>query len=217
MVFDYVLIDLDGTLTESGEGITNAASYTLSKFGIKVNDKSELNKFLGPPFWDSIQDFYGFTKEEADEAVTYYREYYSDKGIFENKVYEGIEDLLKKLKEAGMTLVVATTKLETYAKRIIEHFDLDKYFDLVAGADLEGKRAKKDKLIKYTLESCGITDLSKVIMIGDRKYDIIGAKMNGITSMGVLYGYGSRQEFEEAGADFIVETVEDIGKFLIGN
>jgi phosphoglycolate phosphatase len=212
--YEYILFDLDGTLTDSGIGITNSAKYALEKYGIEVSDRSELYRFVGPPLLDSFENFYGFTKEEARTAVEYYREYYRDKGIFENLVYDGIEDLLKTLQDHSRMLIVATTKAEVFAKQILEHFGIAKYFTYIAGSNLDGTRVKKDEVIKYALESCNITDISKAVMIGDRYYDIIGGKEAGIDSIGVLYGYGNRNELVKAGADFIADTVADIGKVL---
>jgi phosphoglycolate phosphatase len=212
--YEYILFDLDGTLTDSGIGITNSAKYALEKYGIEVSDRSELYRFIGPPLLDSFENFYGFTKEEARTAVEYYREYYRDKGIFENLVYDGIEDLLKTLQDHSRMLIVATTKAEVFAKQILEHFGIAKYFTYIAGSNLDGTRVKKDEVIKYALESCNITDISKAVMIGDRYYDIIGGKEAGIDSIGVLYGYGNRNELVKAGADFIADTVADIGKVL---
>jgi phosphoglycolate phosphatase len=214
MSYEYILFDLDGTLTNPAVGITNSVMYALEKYGIKVNERSELYKFIGPPLMESFEVYYGFSEDEAKMAVEYYREYYKEKGIYENLVYDGFEDLLRKLKETGMTLIVATSKPEVFAKQILEHFDLAKYFAYIAGSNLDGTRVKKAEVIKYALDSCRIIDLSKVIMIGDREHDIIGAKTVGIKSIGVLFGYGDRNELENAGADFIAETVSDIEKIL---
>ncbi|HEY5585852.1 MAG TPA: HAD family hydrolase [Ruminiclostridium sp.] len=214
MSYEYILFDLDGTLSDPGIGITNSVMYALKRYGIEVSNRRELYKFIGPPLLDSFENYYGFSKEEAKTAVEYYREYYRDKGIFENFIYDGFEDLLKILKGNSKTLIVATSKPEVFAKQILEHFDIAKYFTYIAGSNLDGTRVKKDEVIKYALESCNIIDLSKAIMIGDREHDIIGAKAVGINSIGVLFGYGDRSELEKAGANFIVDTVADIGKLL---
>lgn len=215
MKYEYILFDLDGTLTDSAVGITNSVIYALKKYDIKVDNRNELNKFVGPPLSDSFESYYGFSKEEAKTAVEYYREYYREKGMFENLVYDGIEDLLKTLKYNNKTLVVATSKPQVFAQQILEKFDIAKYFTYIAGSSLDGTRVKKDEVIQYALESCNITNLPKVIMIGDREHDINGAKKVGINSIGVLYGYGDRDELEKAGADFIVDTILDIEKMLI--
>lgn len=213
--YEYILLDLDGTVTDPANGITNSVMYALKKYGIEVSDRSELYKFIGPPLWESFEKYYGFSKEEAKKAVECYREYYKDKGIYENLVNEGFEGLLKLLKANGKTLIVATSKPEVFAKQILEHFDIAKYFTFIAGGNLDGTRVKKEEVIFYALESCNILEKSKVIMIGDREHDIISAKKNSIHSMGVLFGYGDREELENAGADYIVETVSDIGRILI--
>lgn len=216
MKYEYVLFDLDGTLTDPATGITNSVIFALKKYGIEVRDRRELYKFIGPPLGGSFEKYYGFSKREADTAVEYYREYYRDKGIFENSVYDGIKDLLKELTDNDHLLIVATSKPEVFAKQILEYFDIAKYFIYIAGSNLDGSRAKKVEVIKYALESCNIVNLSKAIMIGDREHDIIGAKEVGIKSVGVLFGYGNRNELENAGANFIVNTVKEIGRILLG-
>jgi len=217
MGFQYILFDLDGTLTDPATGITNSIMYSLNKYGIKVNDRSELYSFIGPPLQKSFEKFYGFSEEEAKKAVEYYREYYRDKGIFENKVYDGIRELLQLLKERKRTIILATSKPELYAKQILEHFQLSSYFDFIAGSELDGRRVNKDEVICYALNGCNIYDLSKVIMIGDREYDVFGAHKQGIKSIGVLYGYGDRNELENAGADYILETVADLINFFLND
>ncbi|MEQ8156707.1 MAG: HAD family hydrolase [Clostridiaceae bacterium] len=217
MKYEYILFDLDGTLTDSAIGITNSVMYALNKYGIEVSDRSELYRFVGPPLSDSFENFYGFSREDAKEAVEYYREYYREKGIFENLVYDGCENLLKTLKDNDMTLAVATSKPEVFARQILEHFDMAKYFTYIAGSNLDGTRVKKGEVIRYALESCNIRDLSKTIMIGDREHDIIGAKEAGIDSIGVLFGYGDKDELVTAGADFIADRVSDIGQVLLKN
>ncbi len=212
--YDILLFDLDGTLTDPGEGVKNAAAYALEKRGIHVKDKNELNKFIGPPLVDSFSMFYGFSAEESDGCVADYRVYYAEKGVFENRVYDGITTLLETLKKSGKKLVIATSKPEFFAKQVLDNFDLAKYFDLVAGASLDRSRNQKIDVIKYALESIGDADRSKMIMIGDRDHDVKGANAVGIDSLGVLYGYGDRKEHEIAGATYIAETVEDILKFV---
>lgn len=215
MAYEYILFDLDGTLTDSGIGIINSVEYALEKCGIEVKDKNELYKFVGPPLTDSFERYYDFSKEEANTAIKYYREYFREKGMFENLVYDGIEKLLKELKVNNKKLIVATSKAEVFAKQILEHFNIAEYFSYIAGSNLDGTRVKKAEVIKYALESCNIEDLSKTIMVGDREHDIIGAKEVGLKCIGVLYGYGDRDELEKAGADLIVETVSDVGEVLL--
>jgi len=206
----YILFDLDGTLTDPALGITNSVMYSLKKFGISVSDRSDLYKFIGPPLWESFINYYGFTREEANKAVEYYREYFKDIGIFENVVYTGIDDLLCSLVCKNKILILATSKPEIYAKRILKHFNLDRYFSFVAGSELDGTRIDKQEVIRYALRESNVVDLSLAVMIGDREYDIIGAKKAGIDSIGVLYGYGSPSELQNAGADYIVNDINDL-------
>lgn len=214
-MYDVILFDLDGTLTDPGIGITNSVSYALEKYGIQVSDRTELYKFIGPPLSESFEVFYGFSPEQAKQAVEYYREYYRDKGIFENLVYDGMEELLKKLKNAGKTLLVATSKPEVFARQILEHFSLAGYFTYIAGSNLDGSRTKKSEVIEYALTSCGIEKKDTALMVGDREHDVIGAKQAGIDVTGVLFGYGSREELEAAEATYIAETVAELEKLLL--
>lgn len=216
MGYVYVLFDLDGTLTDHGIGITNSVIYALKKYGIEVTDRHELYKFIGPPLTESFEVYYGFSNEEAKRAVEYYREYFQDKGMFENLVYDGIEDLLQTLKDEGRKLIVATSKPGVFAEKILDHFKLSQYFTGIVGSNLDGTRVKKYEVIKYVLDNYNITDLSKAIMIGDREHDVIGAKEAGLKCIGVLFGYGSQDELEKAGAHYIAETVGDIGKIIAG-
>jgi len=213
-MYNTIFFDLDGTLTDPGEGITNSVAHALRKWDIEETDKTKLYKFIGPPLIDSFQKYYGFSLEDARTNVKYYREYFSTKGLFENQVYDGVKELLKFLKESGKKLVVATSKPEKFSIEILKHFELYEYFDFVAGASMDETRTKKDEVIAYALESLGITEKSQVIMIGDREHDIYGAKAHGLASIGVLYGYGNREEFEKAGATYIVETVGELGDLL---
>ncbi len=205
--YQYLFFDLDGTLTDPGEGITNSVAYALDKFGITVTDRSSLYPFIGPPLVDSFMKFYGFSHEDAERAVVCYREYFRDRGIFENRLYKGIPEALKALKDAGKTLVIATSKPEPFAKRIVEHFGLSPYFTLVAGASFDETRSEKWDVIEYAIDMLKLTDRSEIVMIGDRKHDIIGAKKTGLDSVGVLWGYGDREELTAADADVIFDTV----------
>lgn len=215
MSYQTILFDLDGTLTDPGIGITNAVMYALGKFGITVDDRRELYKFIGPPLWESFERFYGFSEAEAKTAVGYYREHYSVTGLFENTVYDGMDALLAALENRKITLAVATSKPEVFAEQVLEYFDLAKYFTFIGGSELDGTRVKKDEVIRYVLENCGVTELSSAVMVGDREHDIIGSNKAGIASVGVLYGYGSKSELENAGAGYIAETLADLQKFLL--
>lgn len=209
-MYQSIFFDLDGTLTDPGLGITNSVMYALKKFNIEVEERTDLYKFIGPPLRESFSMFYGFSDEDSELAVGYYREYFKEKGLYENKVYDGITDLLMQLKERGKSLVVATSKPELFAIEILKHFKLYDYFDFIAGSTMDTTRNKKADIIKYALESCNISDKSSVIMVGDREHDIIGAKQNGLDSIGVLFGYGNRDELEKAGATFIAEKPLDV-------
>lgn len=213
-MYKTVMFDLDGTITDTGLGITNAVMYALEKFNIKVADRTQLYKFIGPPLRDSFKNFYGFTDEQAELAVKYYREYYSVKGLYENTIYDGIETLLEKLYNDGKTIVTATSKPEEYAVKIIERLGIAKYFKYIAGADMEGKRGSKSAVIRYALEKCGITDCSEVIMIGDREFDVKGSAEFGIDCIGVLFGYGNYDELKNAGAKYIAGTADEIYSFI---
>lgn len=208
--FKYILFDLDGTLTDPKLGITKSVTYALNHFGITPNSLDDLCKFIGPPLTDSFKKYYGFSDEDAILGVEKYREYFGVTGIFENSLIDGIDKLLITLKSKGKTLIVATSKPTVFALKVLEHFDLLKYFDFVAGSELDGTRVAKHEVIAYALEQCNISDLAAAIMIGDREHDILGAKRNGIASVGVLFGYGSLDELTNAGADYIAASVEDI-------
>lgn len=209
-MYTTVLFDLDGTLTDSGAGILNSVTYALKKYNIIIEDKAELNKFVGPPLHDSFINFCGFSPEESTKAVEYYREYYREKGIYENELYDGVAAMLQELSDAGKKIVLATSKPEVFAAEILRYFQIDKYFDFVGGATMDGARSKKADVISYALEKCNVTDLSSAVMVGDREQDIFGAKEIGIDSIGILYGYGNRAELQNAGATYIAETVKDI-------
>ncbi|MBQ2729708.1 MAG: HAD family hydrolase [Clostridia bacterium] len=214
-MFDYILFDLDGTLTDPGEGITNSVAYALNAYGIEVGDKSALNTFIGPPLHESFQKYYNFSILQSFDAVTKYREYYHDRGIFENKVYDGVPEMLKALKDAKKTVIMATSKPTVFAERIAVHYGFRQYFDVIVGSELDGRRVDKAEVIEEALKQANVTDKVKCVMIGDRLHDIVGGKKNGLSTVGVLYGYGSYDELFEAGADTIVETVENLCSYLL--
>ena len=212
-MYRYLFFDLDGTVTDPGEGITNSVMYALERFGIKVKDRSTLYPFIGPPLIESFEKYFGFGKDEAGVAVDTYREYYKERGIFENTVYEGIPELLKTEKERGKTVVLASLKPEAFAIRILEHYGLSKYFDFVSAARMDHSRETKGEIIEKAMKQLGITDKSAVLMIGDRQNDIVGAKENGVDSAGVTYGYGSRDELLGAGATYMVNAPLELLRF----
>lgn len=211
----YLLFDLDGTLTDPKEGITKSVQYALKAYGIIEEDLDKLCPFIGPPLKDSYMEFYGFNEKDAQDGVYKYREYFSVKGWMENKEYPGIDRMLDTLKKSGKHLMVATSKPELFAVKILKHFGMDHYFDFIGGADMEETRVRKADVIRYVLEKNGIEHLEDVIMIGDRKHDVQGAKEAGVECIGVLYGYGDRTELESAGADYIAETVEELSAMLL--
>ena len=212
--YSIILFDLDGTLTDSSQGIINSIIYALEKYDINDYDMPLLRKFLGPPLHESFEKFMGFDKEKSLQAVKLYREYFSSKGLLENEVYGGVNDLLQNLKENGKTLIVATSKPQQFTDKIMEHFDLAKYFDFIAGSNMDTTRSKKAEVIEYALSECSIKDKSKVVMIGDRAEDMVGAQSVGIDSIGVEYGYGTFDELKNAGATYIVKTVDELENLL---
>lgn len=212
--YSTILFDLDGTLTDPKVGIIKSVAYALKSFGIEVEELDSLCKFIGPPLKVSFKKYYGFSEQDCIKAIEKYREYFRETGMFENKVYPGIEKLLENLRQNGRKLFVATSKPTVFAIRILEHFNLLRYFDYVAGSELDGSRDSKSDVIKFVLQQNSVTNLTNVVMIGDREHDVIGAKENNIDVIGVLYGYGDREELEKSGATYIVETIEELGKLL---
>ena len=215
MDINYILFDLDGTLTDPSKGITNSVIYALNKWGIEENDYQKLCSFIGPPLIDSFINHYDFSKEKALLTVDYFREYVIVKGLFENNIYVGIKELLEKLYNKNVKIILATSKPEIFAKQILEHFDIMKYFTFVAGATINETRTDKEEVIEYALKECNITDVNKAVMVGDRKYDIYGGKAFGLKTVGLLYGFGSLEEIKTANPDYIAETVEDLEKILL--
>lgn len=216
MKYRYILFDLDGTVTNPEEGITKSFAYALEHMGIPVEDRSELRKVIGPPLMQSFDEFYHFTKEQALTATAKYRERYGEIGWAENEVYEGVEEMLKTLSARGAKLILATSKPERYAVRIMEHFGLSKYFTMLCGADDYAKdRSTKEQVVRYAIEQNGITDTGDVVMVGDRKYDVIGAAAVGIKTIGVLYGFGDEEELSGAGAMHLVKTPQELTEYLL--
>lgn len=215
MIKQYILFDLDGTLTDPSLGITNSVMYALRALGEPIEERAFYYRFIGPPLLHSFAYYCGFSAERAREALRLYREYFSEKGIFENKVYDGMPTLLADLSHAGYRLAVATSKPEVFAKQILEHFNMARWFSFIGGADLEETRATKDAVIAYTLANLGCPLPDACIMVGDRKYDIEGAGKNGMEAIGVLYGYGSRAELAEAGAIEIVSDMDDLRRIFL--
>lgn len=213
MKYTHLFFDLDGTLVDSGEGIIKGIEYSLKKFGITVEDNSVLRAFIGPPLVDSFKQHYGFETEKAMLAIKYYREYYNEIGIRQAYVYNGLVETLQALKDKGYVLAVATSKPEVLANRVLEYFGLAKFFDTISGASLDERLSHKDVILDYALKKYGV-DRAKCLMIGDRKFDVLGAKANSIDCLGVLYGYGDLAEMQKAGATYIVKTPAEILELL---
>ena len=209
-MFKYIIFDLDGTLTDPAQGITNSFIHALKYFGVEIPSYETLCTFIGPPLVDTFKTQFGFDEEKAQLGVKKYREYFADKGLFENSVYPGIENLLKELISNGKHLIVATSKPEEYSIRILEKFGLSKYFQHIFGRKLDETRSKKDEVIKYALDKAGISDNSSVLMIGDRMHDIIGAHAHNIKVCAVMFGYGNLEEFKLNHADYIANNIEEL-------
>lgn len=217
MEYQALLFDLDGTLTASGEGITKCVQYALEKLNKKelAQDLQKLEVFVGPPLLEQFMDYAGLSEEEAEEAVKYYRERYLPVGIFENRPYEGIEEVLKKLKEKGYILAVASSKPDSMVKTVLDHFSLSAYFQVIKGSDITKPKMTKAEVIEDVLEELGFLEKKeRAIMIGDRHHDVLGAKTAGISCIGVTYGYGDFQELQQAGAMKIVDSTWELGEFF---
>ena len=215
---NYLLFDLDGTLTDPREGICTCVQYALASFGIEEPDLVKLEPFIGPPLKDSFMKYYGMDHTQAQAAVEKYRERFQDTGIFENKLYDGIPEMLRTLNSRGMFLAVASSKPTVYVKRILEHFQIAKYFKVIVGSELDGTRTNKDEVVAETLNKLfgeKPVDKEKVYMIGDRCFDVEGAHVLGVEAVGVTYGYGGMEELKEARADYIVRSVGELEKFLM--
>lgn len=207
-----ILFDLDGTLTESGEGITKCVQYALSRFGIEEPDLEKLQCFVGPPLLESFMAYAGLSREDAEKAVEYYRERYNTTGIYENRLYPKVRELLELLKVNDKILGVASSKPEVYVRKILEYFRVDGYFRVLVGSELDGRRTGKAEVIEEALRRLDLDwQRDSVLMVGDREHDVKGARECGIQCIGVTYGYGSREELEKAGAVYIADSVEDLG------
>lgn len=232
-MYQYILFDLDGTLTDPKLGITTCVQYALHKLGIEETDLDRLEPFIGPPLADSFREFYGMDEEKAGQAVVFYRERFSTVGLFENEIYPGIAGMLAALKDAGKKLAIASSKPTVFVKKILEHFEICQYFDVIVGSELDGTRSRKEEVVEEALRQlvpgrcetmthesgllAGQNEMQQgIVMVGDRKFDIEGAKQYRIASIGVNYGYAREGELAAAGADIVVETVEELAKALLG-
>ncbi len=209
-----ILFDLDGTLTDPMLGITKSVRYALAHFNISVDSLESLTPFIGPPLKESFRKFYGFSEADAETALAKYREYFAETGIFENQVYEGIPQLLSQLKQENKRLFLATSKPTVYAKRILEHFQLDAFVDFVGGSLLSGERVEKPDVIDYVLKENNIKP-ENAVMVGDRCFDMTAGHELGLKTIGVLYGYGSLQELKGAGADYLADSVSELAELLL--
>lgn len=212
--YQYILFDLDGTLTDPKVGITKSVQYALAKLGIDEPDCDNLVKFIGPPLAHSFMEYYGFDEAKA-KLVEKYREYYAVTGIFENEVYPGIKTMLESLRKAGKTIGLATSKPTVFAERILEHFGLVKFFDAVVGSNLDGSRVRKSEVIEFTLHGMQVGERAQAVMIGDREHDIIGAREAGIDSMAVTFGYGSRKELLAAKPTWMAESPDEVIRLIL--
>lgn len=211
------MFDLDGTLSDPKVGITKSVQYALNKIGVLENDLDRLECFIGPPLQESFGEYYGFDLQKSNQAIEYYRERFKEKGMFENVLYSHIPELLMELKDRGYVLVVATSKPTVFAEKILKHFKIDAFFDLVVGSNLDGTRVAKTEVIQYILEQYTTYELSDFIMIGDRKHDIIGAKNTSIDCIGVTYGYGSNEEIRLAAPTYTATSVKELKDILLDN
>lgn len=247
MKYKYLLFDLDGTLTDPKEGITTSIQYALKFFGIDEPDLDKLEPFIGPPLKDSFIKYYGFDEEKAETAIAKYREWFSPTGIFQNKIYPGTGDMLAALKNEGKVLAVASSKPTVFVEKILNHFEIRQYFDVVVGSELNGVRGSKEEVVeealrqlsakcahdkdtaagsgeaaaacseKAAIDAATAIDIDKehTAMIGDREFDVFGGKQHGLATVGVTFGYAGEGELEAAGADYIVNTVEELRRLLI--
>ena len=216
-MYEVVFLDLDGTITDSKPGVLTSVKYALRKMGKPIPSEAELNNFIGPPLVDSFEKYCGMNNEEANRATDIYREYYvGQDGLFDAVVYDGVEEMLKTLNAAGKRVIVATAKPEEMAQSVLAHFKLTQYFEYIAGASMDETRNNKTAVIKYALEIGDITDLSQVVMVGDRHHDMEGAAANGIGSIGVLYGYGDEAELIGSGAGTLAATPQEAAAIIMG-
>lgn len=215
--FDYVLFDLDGTLTDSERGIVNCIAPALESIGVKDFTPLDLKKMIGPPFRVSMKTFYGFEGDIVEDMLKVYRMHYDDWGWRDIDVYEGIFELLKKLKSAGFTLAVATSKPIRFTKKIIEEFGFTPYFSYIGAAADDGLKDRKSIVIEDVLKNLKVADRSRVVMVGDTIYDIIGAREASVKSIGILWGYGKEADLRDEKADFILSSPQAVGDFLLDN
>lgn len=217
-MYEYILFDLDGTLTDPKLGITTCVQYALGKLGLEEPDREKLTPFIGPPLKNSFMQFYNLSSEEAERGIVYYRERFSTVGLFENEIYEGIPELLKELKSRGKRLAISSSKPTVFVERILEHFDIHKYFDVIVGSELDGRRTDKAEVVEEALSQLLNGEKKnhrEVVIVGDRKFDVEGGQAHDISTIAVAYGYGPMEELVEAKAEFIAATVAELQELLV--
>ncbi len=222
-MFQYCLFDLDGTLTDPKEGITKSVQHALKYFGIEEPDLDRLEPFIGPPLKDSFMEFYGLSEEQALKAVEVYRERFAPVGVLENEIIPGTGQMLAHAREKGIHLAVASSKPLVFVRQILRHFQIEDYFEVVVGSELDGTRGSKEEVVEEALRQLGILEMdpadkkSLCAMIGDRKFDIQGAIAHGLTGIGVSFGYAGEGELSVAGADMVADTMEQLERILLGD
>ena len=213
-MYQTILFDLDGTLTDSSLGIINSICYALEKMDIPIPDKEELLPFIGPPLQESFARYFHLSDEDCQRAIHYYRQYFSEKGLFENQLYPDVVKVLSELKSSGKQLLLATSKPEIFAVQILEYFQIKHFFEVIAGVRLDAYHSTKADVIQQALEKAQIQQTDSCLMVGDRKHDIHGAQAHQIHALGVLYGFGSKKELEDAGATYIIARLTDLPTLL---
>ena len=212
-----ILFDLDGTIIDSAESITRSAQYALEKFGISVNDLKELYPFIGPPLVDSFMKFYGFSEQDAMLATQYYRDRYAVKGIYETKLYDGVEDMLRSVKNLGYKIAITTSKNEPHSIMILEYHKIASLFDTISGGNADGTCATKRDVVEKALKRLGVTDderKNETWLVGDRIFDIEGARQCAVRPVGVSYGFAPQGELESLNPEFIAKSPEDITRYF---
>ncbi|QQO09938.1 HAD hydrolase-like protein [Breznakiella homolactica] len=213
MKYTHVLFDLDGTLTDPYEGVINSFKYVFRHFGIDEVNEEKLARFIGPPLGNTFRDEYGLTGKDNERALEVFREYYADRGMYENRVYDGIEDVLRQLTDSGINCAVATSKGQAFAEKVLEHFGLARYFCDIAGSSPDGSLSEKADIIAYVIAKHSLPK-TKTLMVGDRKFDIIGARENGIDSLAVGYGHGLWEELDAAKPTYYCRDMESLAAFF---
>lgn len=218
MNYKYIVFDLDGTLSDPYVGITNSVKYSMKKMGREIPDGFDLSLFIGPPLYFSFEEFFCMSKEDSAVAVDFFREYYNEKGLYENVIYDGISSLLQSIKDGGGVALVGTSKPQIFAERVLHDIGIYEYFDEISGADMSESHSSKEHIIRRALELAGVneSEYSKCLMVGDRRFDIEGANLCGIHSVGVTWGYGSKEELVGEGATFTADTPKELSKIIHG-